>query len=129
MNTTARGSHPGVTLFIRSAGAFVIFISLLGLSRWVFETQAMQGTLPTTPAAKVNGLICGLCFGIILLLITFPGTVARPTMPLSCRGFLRRNARQIVRPTMLSAQAAAFPRSSPVNYRSAFAQAGRVRSG
>lgn len=77
MTTTHNDSPPGVTLFIRSAGAFVIFISLLGLARWLFETPAMHGSLPTTPAAKVNGLICGLCLGAMLLLITRAESVAR----------------------------------------------------
>lgn len=77
MITTEKGTYPKVTLFIRTVGVFEIFISLLGLARWVFETPAMQGSLPTNPAAKVNGLICGLCFGIILLLTTKPGAKAQ----------------------------------------------------
>ncbi len=77
MNATDKGSHPKVTLFIKSAGVLVVVLSLLGLSRWMFETPAMQGALPTTPAAKINGLICSLCFGIILLLITGTRSVTR----------------------------------------------------
>jgi signal transduction histidine kinase len=52
-------------------------LAILGLCRWFFATPAMQGTIPTNPSAKVNGLICGLCFGSILLLITATGSVAR----------------------------------------------------
>jgi len=77
MNSTDRGLSPGITLFIRAAGLFIIALSLLGLSRWLFETPGLQGSLPTSPAAKFNGLICGLSFGIMLLLITLVSAVAR----------------------------------------------------
>lgn len=76
MNTN-KGSHRGVILFIRAAGALVIFLSLLGMARWLFETPAMQGSLPVAPAAKFNGLISGLGFGIVLLLVTFNGIHSR----------------------------------------------------
>jgi signal transduction histidine kinase len=77
MNTVDKNSHPGLAVFIQAAGGFVIFISLLGLARWMFETPAMVGSLPSAPAAKVNGLICGLCFGGMLLLSVRSSAVAR----------------------------------------------------
>jgi signal transduction histidine kinase len=77
MKLTDRGLHPGLTLFIRAVAVFVICLSLLGLSRWLFETPGLQGALPTSPAAKFNGLVCGLCFGLMLLLITLTGAVAQ----------------------------------------------------
>lgn len=79
MSTNDKDLHPGISLFVRSAGILIILLSVAGLCRWLFETPGMQGVLPTTPAAKVNGLICSLCLGLMLLLRYREGSMSRWT--------------------------------------------------
>jgi signal transduction histidine kinase len=76
MNPPSKDYRRRVILFIRLAGALVIIMSLMGIARWIFETPAMLSTLPSSPAAKINGLLCGLCLGAVLVLSTSSGLVA-----------------------------------------------------